>query len=115
MRVIQRSGSVLRTTSLTFVDVGALPVALCTVVALGLAVRSGSRCYHENPDVRRQRWTLHEPLPADDVAVAGTAWRAAARRRHLGRDTCNVSCWSVLGLRRPDALEEFFPEAALAE
>lgn len=74
-----------------------------------------SRCYHENPDVRRQRWTLHEPLPAGDVAVAGTAWRAAARRRHLGRDTCNVSCWSVLGLRRPEALEEFFPEAALAQ
>jgi len=71
------------------------------------------RCYAHNPDVRRERWTLHEDVKfelPEETAAVGQAWKDEHARRHMGLRAGTVSCWSVLGFDRQDAVEEFFPE-----
>jgi len=67
-----------------------------------------------NPDVRRSRHALHEPVPGTDVAKTGAEWRVQHEERYIGTDAGNVSMFNVLGFKRVDPVEEFFPETKRA-
>lgn len=62
-----------------------------------------------NPDVRRSRRSLHEPVPGEDAARAGSEWKKLHEQRHLRNEAGNVGVWNVLGMKRVDPVEEFYP------